>query len=145
MPRTKKATPGQEIETIEQALDTPIEQTIEDAANSLGVDPFRLQEMFVERLGIEEPMTWLTLPLEHESTLEAIKRDMDASASVRRLDPEPEPEAMAMPAEGIAPEVPIIEEEAPKLAKTKAGKLTQKKTEAISKGREASTKTQKGI
>jgi hypothetical protein len=88
MPRTKKATTAQEIETIEQALDTPIERTLEDAADYLGVAPIRLQELFCDTLNSAEPMTWLTLPLEHESTLETLKRDIDAENSVRRLEPE---------------------------------------------------------
>lgn len=57
MPRTKKT----EL-TITEALDTPIEQTIEEAAATLGIDPFRLQELFVERLGSDDPMVWLTIP-----------------------------------------------------------------------------------
>ena len=134
MPRAKKVTTAQEIETIQDALNTPVERTLEDAADYLGVAPIRLQELFCDRLNSIDPMTWLTIPLEKESLLEEFKRDMDASASVRRLDPEP-----------VAPEPPIIEDEAPKLAKTKASKLTQKKTDAIAKGREASTKTQKGV
>jgi hypothetical protein len=43
--------------------------------------------MFCEKLNSNDPMTWLTLPLEHEATLEAFKRDLDAEASVRRLSP----------------------------------------------------------
>lgn len=101
MPRTKKTASAQEIETIEQALDTPIERTLEDAADYLGIAPIRLQELFCDRLNSIEPMTWLTIPLDHEPLLEEMKRDMDASASVRRLDPQPEP----------APELPPIWEE----------------------------------
>ena len=137
MPRAKKVTTAQEIETIQDALNTPVERTLEDAADYLGVDPFRLQEMLVERLGIEDPMTWLTIPLDQEPLLEEFKRGIQATASTRKL---PESEAI-----DETPEPPIIEDEAPKLAKTKASKLTQKKTDAIAKGREASTKTQKGV
>lgn len=92
MPRTKKTASAQEIETIEQALNTPIERTLEDAADYLGVAPIRLQELFCDTLNSPEPMTWLTIPLDQEPILEAIKRDMDSEASVRRLDPESAPE-----------------------------------------------------
>jgi hypothetical protein len=89
MARSKKSA---EV-TISEALDTSVEQTIEEAASTLGIDPFRLQELFVERLGIEEPMTWLTIPTEHESLLAEIKRSLESEASVRRFDVPPEPDA----------------------------------------------------
>ena len=76
----------EEVTTIEQALDTPIERTLEDAADYLGVAPIRLQEMFCDRLSSNDPMAWLTIPLEYEPLLEALKRDLDAENSVRRLD-----------------------------------------------------------
>ena len=104
MPRAKKVTTAQEIETIQDALNTPVERTLEDAADYLGVAPIRLQELFCDRLNSIDPMTWLTIPLEKESLLEEFKRDMDASASVRRLVSIPEPEP-------VAPEPPITEDE----------------------------------
>jgi hypothetical protein len=94
MPRSKKAQAVQEeVTTIEQALDTPIERTLEDAADYLGVAPIRLQEMFCDRLSSNEPMAWLTIPLEYEPLLEVFKRDLDAENSVRRLDAPTEPAA----------------------------------------------------
>jgi hypothetical protein len=84
--RTRKSQPVEEIATIEQALDTPVERTLEDAADYLGVAPIRLQEMFCDRLSSNDPMAWLTIPLEQEPLLEALKRDLDAENSVRRLD-----------------------------------------------------------
>jgi hypothetical protein len=94
MPRSKKAQAVQEeVTTIEQALDTPIERTLEDAADYLGVAPIRLQEMFCDRLSSNEPMAWLTIPLEYEPLLEAFKRDLDAENSVRRFDAPTEPAA----------------------------------------------------
>ena len=94
MPRSKKAQAvPEEVTTIEQALDTPVERTLEDAADYLGVAPIRLQEMFSDRLSSNEPMAWLTLPLEHEATLEVFKRDLDAENSVRRFDTPSEPAA----------------------------------------------------
>jgi hypothetical protein len=94
MPRSKKAQAVQEeVTTIEQALDTPIERTLEDAADYLGVAPIRLQEMFCDRLSSNEPMAWLTIPLEYEPLLEAFKRDLDAENSVRRFDIPREPAA----------------------------------------------------
>jgi hypothetical protein len=136
MPRTKKPE-----STISEALDTPIEKTIEEAADYLGVAPIRLQELFCDRLQSAEPMIWLTVPTEHEERLEIFKREIDAENSVRRFDAPTEPPAEIPQLE----ELPIIQDEAPQPKKGKGGKLTQKKTEAISKGREASSKTQKGV
>ena len=136
MPRTKRSE-----STISEALNTPIEKTIEEAADYLGVAPIRLQELFCDRLQSAEPMVWLTVPTEHEERLEIFKREIDAENSVRRFDAPTEPAAEIPQSE----EPPIIHEEAPQPKKGKGGKLTQKKTEAISKGREASSKTQKGV
>jgi hypothetical protein len=131
MPRsTKKA---QTVEsTITEALDTPIERTVEEAAQILGIDPFRLQELFTERLGIEEPMTWLTIPLEHEPLLADIKRGLESEASVRRLDIPSEPAAQ-LPTVSDISELPDdsqlqTTDAHPKKPSTA---LTEKKSEAL--------------
>jgi len=135
MPRNKKTE-----STIAEALNTRVERTLEEAADYLGVAPIRLQELFCDRLNSVEPMTWLTVPTEHEERLEIFKREIDAENSVRRFDAPTEP-AAEIPQSG---EVPIIQDE-PKPKRGKGGKLTEKKTEAIDKGRKASTQTQKGV
>ena len=131
MPRsTKKA---QTVEsTITEALDTPIERTVEEAAETLGIDPFRLQELFTERLGIEEPMTWLTIPLEHEPLLADIKRGLESEASVRRLDIPSEPAAPLPPVSDI-PELPeeLHLEKTEGHSKKPSTALTQNKSEAL--------------
>jgi len=137
MPRNKKTE-----STISEALNTPLERTLEEAANYLGVAPIRLQELFCDRLNSVEPMTWLTVPTEHEERLEIFKCEIDAENSVRRFDTPTEPAAELPPV--VQEELSIIQDE-PKPKRGKGGKLTQKKTEAIDKGREASTKTQKGV
>jgi len=133
MPRSKKAQAVQEeVTTIEQALDTPIERTLEDAADYLGVAPIRLQEMFCEKLNSNDPMAWLTIPLESEPLLEAFKRDLDAENSVRRLDAPTEPAAQLPPVADI-PELPE-EMQIQKLdehAKKEPTALTEKKVERL--------------
>ena len=135
MPRNKKTE-----STITEALNTPLEKTIEEAADYLGVAPIWLQELFCDRLQSAEPMVWLTIPTEHEERLEIFKREIDAENSVRRFDTPTEP-AAELPQTDQLP----IQEETPKPKHGKGGDLTKKKTEAIDKGREASTKTQKGV
>ncbi len=108
--RTRKSQPVQEeVTTIEQAFNTPVERTLEDAADYLEVAPIRLQEMFGDRLSSNEPMAWLTIPLEHEPLLEAFKRDLDAENSVGRFDAPTEPVAELPP----VAEIPELPEELP--------------------------------
>ena len=134
MPRNKKTE-----STISEALDTPIERTLEEAADYLGVASIRLQELFCDRLQSAEPMVWLTIPTEHEERLEIFKREIDAENSVRCFDTPTESAELPQ-----TDELLIIQDE-PKPKRGKGGKLTEKKTEAISKGREASSKIQKGV
>ena len=81
MPRNKKTETS-----ITEALNTPVEKTVEEAADYLGVSVIRLQELFCDRLQSAEPMIWLTIPTEHEERLEIFKREIDAENSVRRFD-----------------------------------------------------------
>lgn len=122
MPRTKKPE-----STISEALDTPIEKTIEEAADYLGVAPIRLQEIFCDRLGTDDPMVWLTIPTEHESLLAEIKRSLESEASVRRFDVPSESAELPQ-----SEELPIIQDTAPIEQKphTEPSGLTQTKTEA---------------
>ncbi len=119
----------EEVTTIEQALDTPVERTLEDAADYLEVAPIRLQEMFCDRLSSNDPMAWLTIPLEQEPLLEAFKRDLESEASVRRFDIPSELAAELSPVAEI-PELP--EEPQPKKrsgrSKKESTALTQTKS-----------------
>jgi len=133
MPRSKKAQAVQEeATTIEQALDTPVERTLEDAADYLGVAPIRLQEMFCEKLSSNDPMAWLTIPLEYEPLLEALKRDLDAENSVRRFDAPTEPAAQLSPVADI-PKLPeeMQIQKVDKPAKKEPTGLTQTKSEKL--------------
>jgi hypothetical protein len=122
----------EEVTTIEQALDTPVERTLEDAADYLGVAPIRLQEMFCDRLSSNDPMAWLTIPLEYEPLLEAFKRDLDAENSVRRLDIPSEPAAQLSPVADI-PELPeeMQIQKVDEHAKKEPTGLTQTKSEKL--------------
>jgi hypothetical protein len=141
--KTQTATqPAQEeVTTIEQALDTPVQRTLEDAADYLGVAPIRLQEMFCEKLNSNDPMAWLTIPLEWEPLLEALKRDLDAENSVRRFDAPTEP--AELPPIAKETELPVVQEQGKHDSQGSA--LTEKKTQAIKETREAATQTNAGI
>jgi len=134
MPRSKKAQAvPEEVTTIEQALDTPVERTLEDAADYLGVAPIRLQEMFCEKLNSNDPMAWFTIPLESEPLLEAFKRDLDAENSVRRLDAPTECAAQLPPVVEDIPELPeeLQLQKVDEHAKKEPTALTQTKSEKL--------------
>ncbi len=141
--RNRKSQAAQEVTSIEQALDTPVERTLEDAADYLEVAPIRLQEMFCDRLSLNEPMAWLTIPLEYEPLLEAFKRDLDAENSVRRFDAPTEPAAQLPPVAEI-PEL-LEEPQQPKQSKRKSSALTERKTKTLEKATKDAEKLDTGI
>jgi hypothetical protein len=134
MARSKKAQAVQEeVRSIEQAFDTPVERTLEDAADYLEVAPIRLQEMFCDRLSSNEPMAWLTIPLEQEPLLEAFKRDLDAEASVRHFDAPTEPATQLPPVVEDIPELPeeMQIQKVDEHSKKQPTALTEKKVERL--------------
>jgi hypothetical protein len=100
MPRARKPQ-VQEVTTAEEGmtmiLDTPVEKSIDEAAQVVGVAEIRLLEMFSERLELPEALGWETVPSEHESLLAEFKQQQDAFTSVRALEPEPIAEAATEP------------------------------------------------
>jgi hypothetical protein len=58
----------------------------------------------VERLGTDDPMVWLTIPIEHEPLLADIHRALDSEASVRLESTAQLPQTE---------ELPIIQDAAP--------------------------------
>ncbi len=139
MARTTKKSPTQEIA---EALDTPTDLDWQETADTLGLSIPQLQERMASRLG-DVVFTWELIPNEDQPVIEAVKRDLEAENSVRRLEPATEP---PMP----TPEPPIVEDEPQ--PKKKGGRkkkestaLTQKKTEAIQDNRQNATQAQSGI
>lgn len=138
-PRKSTKNPSQ---AITEALDTPLEATVFDAAVGMSLTSGELRERLAAKLDNDDPLDWETVPAQHEPLIEQIARDLESEASVRRLTP-PQEETPQLPTQ---PEIPVMEEE-PKPAKKgrKSSALTKKKTEAIAKGREASQETQQGV
>src|SRR4028119_248747 len=97
--------------------------------------------MFCDRLSSNDPMAWLTIPLEQEPLLEALKRDLDAENSVRRFDI-PSPPQQLPPMTEI-PELP--EEPQPKQSKRKSSALTERKTKTLEKATKDAEKLDTGI
>jgi hypothetical protein len=140
MPRNKKPQ-STEVTTAEEGmtmiLDTPVEKSIDEAANVVGVAEIRLLEMFSERLDLPEALGWETIPIEHEGLLTEFKQQQDAFNSVRQLNEVSEPETNQTETEVQAEiEPPIIEEEVtPKKKRGRPKKettaLTQRKSSSL--------------
>ena len=132
-------------QAIADALDTPLNVEWDTTAEKLMVTIPELQERMACKLD-DTVFTWANIPAEHQPVVDAVARDLDAERSIRSFGEEREPIAELPPVAEIpqSEELPIIEDE-PKPKRGKGGKLTQKKAEAIDKGRKASTQTQKGV
>ncbi len=142
MARSKKLNPTQEIA---EALDTPIDFDWQETADSLGLSVPQLQERMASRLG-DIVFAWELIPNEHQPAVEAISRDLESEASVRRLNAATEP---PIPQPQAQEEPPILQEE-PQPEKKKRSKrsstaLTKKKAEAIQDNRQNASQTQVGI
>jgi hypothetical protein len=142
MARSKKLNPTQEIA---EALDTPIDFDWQETADSLGLSVPQLQERMASRLG-DIVFAWELIPNEHQPVIEAVKRDLEAEASVRRLNAATEPPISQPQAQE---EPPILQEE-PQPEKKKRSKrsstaLTKKKAEAIQDNRQNAAQAHSGV
>ena len=120
-------------QAIADALDTPQNLEWETTAESLNITIPELQERMAAKLD-ETVFTWSTIPSEHQPVVDAISRDLQSEASVRRFD-SPTEAAVQLPPVTEIPEVP--EEPQPKqrggsLKKQSTG-LTKKKAESLKK------------
>jgi hypothetical protein len=126
MTRGKKSNSTQEIA---DALDTPVNLNWCDVAEELSLSIPNLQERFSAKLSDSTVFAWDTIPAEHKPVIDAIARDIESEASVRRL----EAVAPSLPevTEQLTPP-PILEEsEQPKKRKRQSTALTKKKSESL--------------
>lgn len=127
---------------IAEALETPVNMEWSVIAEKLNLPVPDLQERVAAKLDDATVFAWDNLPIEHESVVEAIQRDLEVEASVRRITPQAEAQLPPVV------EPPLLQEpEAPKVkqSKRKSSALTQKKSEAIAQGRAASKQTNQGV
>ena len=126
MKRGKKSNSTQEIA---DALDTPVNLNWCDVAEELSLTIPDLQERFSAKLNDSTVFAWDTIPAEHQPIVDAIARDIESEASVRRLEAVAPslPEATEQPTPP-----PILEEsEQPKKRKRQSTALTKKKSESL--------------
>jgi hypothetical protein len=127
-----KSTAQTAEEGMKMILDTPVEKSISEAANFVGVAEVRLLEMFADRLQLPEAMIWETVPAEHEPLLDEFKKQVDAYNSVRSLSSESSPELSSPPSEKpVEPPIPEEPTEQTKKRSKRSTALTRKKAEAL--------------
>lgn len=139
MVRSKKLNPTQEIA---EALDTPIDFDWQETADSLGLSVPQLQERMASRLG-DVVFAWELIPHEHQPVVEALKRDLEAESSVRRLTaPEPVSKAPEAPVEPPIIDEPIgTSKTTNKRSKAKSAAITKTRKSSLEKGAKSSQKT----
>jgi hypothetical protein len=128
-------------QAIADALDTPLNLEWDATAEPLGLTIPELQERMAAKLDATV-FAWANIPAEHQSVVDAIARDLESEASVRRLDAPTEP-AAELPPVAEETELPVIQEQGKHDSEGSA--LTEKKTQAIKETREAATQTNAGI
>jgi hypothetical protein len=123
---TKKST----TQEIAEALNTPVNLNWCDVAEDLSITIPDLQERFAAKLNDSTVFTWDTIPVEHQAVVDAIARDLEAEASVRRLESaQPLPQASEQPLEP-----PLLEE------KPEAKPKRQRRSSALTQGKSSSLK-----
>lgn len=91
--------------TVNDAINTPLNFQFDETAEKLGIGEPQLRERLETKLDNADVHTWNTIPHEYQPVIDAIARDLESEASVRRLTP-PQEETPQLP-----PQPPILQEE----------------------------------
>jgi hypothetical protein len=118
------------MSAIDEAINTPVNFQFCEVAEALGIGEAELRERLEDKMGNGEVHQMDTIPCEWEPAIKAIKIDLEAESSVRRLN-----EAMEPPIEQPQ-ELPILEDEPqPKKRggrkKKESTALTQRKSSSL--------------
>jgi hypothetical protein len=106
MPRkSTKTNTENAMSAIDEAINTPVNFQFCEVAEDLGIGEAELRERLEDKTGSAEVHQLDTIPCEWEPAIKAIKIDLEAESSVRRLNEATEP-----PIEQVQ-ELPVIEDE----------------------------------
>jgi hypothetical protein len=132
MPRKPTKTAENTIESIADALNTPLNLEWDTTAEKLSLSVPELQERIASKLD-DVVFTWTSIPFEHQPVIDAVARDLDAERSIRSFGEERE----------VVGELPPVVEEIPELSeesqlkkrgghlKKQSSDLTKKKSEKL--------------
>lgn len=110
MARKSTKTVENTAQAIADALDTPLNLEWDTTAESLNTTIPELQERMASKLD-DTVFTWANIPVEHQPVVDAVARELEGEASVRRFDVPTEPTAELPPIQEPE-ELPIIQDEA---------------------------------
>jgi hypothetical protein len=133
MPRKSSTkTAENTTQAIADALDTPLNLEWDATAELLGLTIPELQERMAAKLDATV-FAWANIPAEHQGIVDAIARDLESEASVRRLDAPTEPTAQLSPVVEDIPELPeeLQLQKVDEHAKKEPTALTQTKAEKL--------------
>jgi hypothetical protein len=138
MPRKPAKTTENTMNAIDEAINTPVNLQFCEVAEELRIGEAELRERLESKLDSSDVHLWDTIPVEHQPVIDAIARDIESEASVRRL----EAVAPNLPEATEEPTPPILEEpqEEPKKRKKQSTALTKKKSESLKKSDKDSQK-----
>lgn len=138
MPRKSTKATENTVSAINEAINTPVNFEFCEVAEELGIGEAQLRERLEDKTGNAEVHQMDTIPVEWEPAIKAIKIDLEAESSVRRLEAEKPRETPVEP--------PIIEEstDTPKAtskrSKAKSGAITKTRKSSLEKGAKSSQK-----
>ncbi len=129
MARKSSKTTENTMSAINEAINTPVNFQFCEVAEALGIGEAELRERLEDKTGNAEVHQMDTIPADWEPAIKAIKIDLEAESSVRRLEATTE-SAIA------TPQPPVIEEEPQPTkrrgrSKKESSALTQQKTTAL--------------
>jgi hypothetical protein len=132
MARTKKTQIQEDMtQAINEAINTPVGEYLCEVAGRLGISETDLKERLAAKLDNDDALDWDIIAPDYQPLVEAIQRDLESEASVRRLTP-PQEETPQLPPQPT--ELALVEEEAPKppkKGKQKSTRLTKNRVDAI--------------
>lgn len=130
MPRKSTKSNENTMNAIEEMISTPVNLQFDETAEKLGIGDAELRERLESKLNNSDVHIWDTIPVEHQPVVDAIARDLESEASVRRLESAtPLPKASEQPLEP-----PLLEE------KPEAKPKRQRRSSALTQGKSSSLK-----
>lgn len=138
MPRKSTKTTEVTMNAIDEAINTPVNFQFCEVAEALEIGEAELRERLEDKTGNSEVHQLDTIPVEWEPAIKAIKIDLEAESSVRRLEAEKPQETPVQPP--IMDESTDTQKVTSKRSKAKSGAITKTRKSSLEKGAKSSQK-----